>query len=110
MDGECNVVGGGYDEEDVESLQLEEESLHEREDNEGRGKAPSSIDEDNTANNDIDSDSPLSQYNYMTPSSTDEDELFVKERKRKTRQDVYDPRVDLATFKFKEMQIIKGCC
>ena len=113
MDGECSVVGGGYDEEDVESLQLEGESLHEREDNEGRGKALLSIDEENAANNDIDSDGPLSQYNYidddgaMTPSSTDEDELFVEERKRKIRQDVYDPRVDLATFKFKEMQKVK---
>ena len=34
-------------------------------------------------------------------------ELSVKERKRKTRQDVYDPRVDHATFKFKVIQRFK---
>ena len=113
MDVECSADGGGYDKEDEGSLKLEGESLNEMEDNEGIGQEPSSADEDNVANNNSDSVRPLSQYNdidddgALTPSSTDEDELFVKEKKKKTRQDVYDLRVELATFKFKEMQIFK---
>ena len=58
-----SVVGGGYDEEDGERLQLEGESVHEREDNESLGQAPSSTNEDNAVNSD--SDRPLSQYNNI---------------------------------------------
>ena len=49
-----------------------------------------------------DNDSPFSPYNdindagVLTPSSTDEEDLFVKERKTKEMQGVYDPRVDHA--------------
>ena len=96
----ANSVGGGYDEEDGERLQLEGGSVHEREDNESLGQAPLSTDEDNAVNSD--SDGPL--VNTMTSMVM---EFFVKERKRKTRQDVYDPRVDHATIKLKVVQRFK---
>ena len=38
MDVECSAASGGYDKEDKESLQLEGESLNEREDNECLGQ------------------------------------------------------------------------
>ena len=59
------------------------------------------------------SNRPISQYDdndddgVLTPSSTYEDQLFDKERKRKTRLDVYEPRVDHSTFKFNVMQRFK---
>ena len=59
------------------------------------------------------SNRPISQYDdndddgVLTPSSTYEDYLFDKERKRKTRLDVYEPRVDHSTFKFNVMQRFK---
>ena len=57
-----------------------------------------------------DSDSPVSEYNdidddgVFTPSSTEEEDLFVTERKKRIRPDVYDPRGDHATLKFKMLQ------
>ena len=111
MEAEYSVVSGCYDEEDGDILQLEAGSLREREDYECSFQASSSIDEDNAVISDR--NRLVSQYDDIdddgvwTPSSTDEDQLFDKERKRKTRPDVYDPRVDHATFKFKVMQRFK---
>ena len=108
MEAEYSVVGGGYDKKDEDILLLEARSLNEREDYECSCQASSSSDEDNVVSND--SNRPVSQYNdinddgVLTPSSIDEDKLFDKERKRKTMLDVYDPRVDYVTFKFKLMQ------
>ena len=114
MDSEYSVFGGDNDEEGGKRLKLEGKALHESKDNVSLGQTPSSTYEDNEddAIKNV-SDRPFSQYNdidddgVLTPSSTDEDELFVKERKRKTRLNVYDPRVDHATFKFKVIQRFK---
>ena len=51
-----------------------------------------------------DSDSPLSKYNdinddeVLTPSKTDEEDLFVRERKTKKIPYVYGPRFDHANL------------
>ena len=111
MEDEYSAVGRGYDEEYEDILQLEAGSLHEREDYECSCQESSCTNEDNAINSD--NNMQVSQYDdidddvVLTPSSNDEDQLFDKERKRKTRPDVYDPRVDHATFKFKVMQRFK---
>ena len=87
MEVEYSVVGGGYDKEDEDILQLEAESLHEREDYECSCQTSSSTDEDNAVSND--SNRPVSHYDdidndgVLTPLGTDEDYLFnQKERER----------------------------
>ena len=60
-----------------------------------------------------DGDSLVSEYidinddGVFTPSSINEEDLFVKARKKRIRSYVYDPRVDHATLKFKVMQRYK---
>ena len=87
MEAEYSVVGGGYDKEDEDILQLEAGSLHERGIMRERIMNVASTDEDNAVRSD--SNRPISQYEdinddgVLIPSSTNEDRLFDKDTKKK---------------------------
>ena len=86
-------------------------NIAEMEDYEYSYQASSSTYEDNAISRDnnrlVSHYDDINDDGVLTLSSTNEDRLLDKERKRKTRPDVYDPRVYHVTFKFKVMQRFK---
>ena len=97
------------------------EGLHDDEESDGEymPQNETSCDSDDS-DDEGESDRPISEYNdinddgVLTPSRTYEEDLFVDERmkkfveeRKKKRPEMYDPRVDHDTLKFKVMQRYK---
>ena len=108
-EGENCVVGG------VDPL-VDFEGLHDDEEFDGEYMPQNETSCNSNNSDEGESYRPISECNDIddgvwTPSSTDKEDLFVDERmkkiveeRKKKRPEVYDPRVDRDTLKFKVMK------